>query len=226
MRVADAYARRLQILRDSLLNWWLQVEPKRLRYHLQCFLANARVLIDKPNQRIGSMNDVSEIYATFLGAALLVLLLLRLAEPLGTTIGAQIRRFFVKHVCYPLLICRRQGTTHLTRLECACLLLYFAANVSCLSLRIPSRQALSSRAGTLFALNATVLYDGGRTNFVVDKCLRVRRAQHELFHRWIGRTAAIEGCIHGIIQLTTSSPDPSHRLRVPVRLSSLIHALR
>ncbi|KAI9715115.1 MAG: hypothetical protein M1828_001050 [Chrysothrix sp. TS-e1954] len=117
--------------------------------------------------------DISRIYAITLAAAIFGVLLVKTGRIIGKAFGSTAWRYFVKHVCYPLVLLRRRGTTQLTRLDCLSLLLCIGVNIVCMSVRVEDRQALSKRCANLFALNLVLLYNGGRTNFLVDKILRV-----------------------------------------------------
>ncbi|KAI9709439.1 MAG: hypothetical protein M1828_002420, partial [Chrysothrix sp. TS-e1954] len=166
--------------------------------------------------------DISRIYAITLAAAIFVVLLVQTGRIIVKAFSLTAWRYFVKHVCYPLVLLRRRGTTQLTRLDCLSLLLCIGVTIACMSVRVEDRQTLSKRCANFFALNLILLYNSGRSNFLVDKILRVRREKYELFHRWMGRVAVIEGCVHGIISVTTK---PSLATTLGIPLLALLPAL-
>ncbi|KAL9093225.1 MAG: hypothetical protein Q9159_000402 [Coniocarpon cinnabarinum] len=157
------------------------------------------------------------LYAICAGAMVCLLLVLRVAYALGRKLG----RFYVEevrpHANYPLLITHRAGTTNITILDSTLLILYIVANVSFLLFRAHDYNSVATRSALLFVANLVLLSAGGSTNLVIDKVLKLEKATCDLAHRWIGRTAAIEGAIHGLIYLTKSPRSP-RRGDLPVRL--------
>ena len=159
-----------------------------------------------------------QVYAITLGVLGFCVLAWRLGVVFGSTIRDTCSLHVRKHLSYPLLTTRWQGTTNFTRLDGLILSIYLTLNVVCTVYRIHSTEQLNQRSKTLFMINLVPLYVGGRTNFIADKVFKLRRTHLEIVHRWVGRVCAVQGYIHSVIALGLEAPKPS-KCGIPVSSS-------
>lgn len=171
------------------------------------------ILIDSSLQSIESGGRLSHntnmdliyLYAIGVGATAVVLTILRIASTLIQYLRRMYSSAIRKHLVYPLVTTRQRGTTNISIVQAACIMLYATANVIFLILGVSSWPSLSHRASLLFVVNLVPLFIGGRTNVLGDKLLRLEKYQLDLAHRWIGRVCAVQGGLHGIVVLVKGS---------------------
>jgi hypothetical protein len=98
-----------------------------------------------------------------------------------------------KWLVYSLLIPRWTSSTNIT---------LYVGNVVSSVLAVLTKEEFSIRIARLCVTNLVTLYFGGGSSFILDKVLRLPLSDTGILHRWVGRLTLIEGCIHGIIELS------------------------
>ncbi|KAK0742015.1 hypothetical protein B0T21DRAFT_360542 [Apiosordaria backusii] len=107
--------------------------------------------------------------------------------------------YFTKNFRYRLLF----SWFTLTPLQTLVLLLYFGMNVVALTLGISFQnlRALEQRAAKLALINFIPLFLGG-VAFTALNFLNISLHSYQFMHRWVGRTATVEGILHAVVTLT------------------------
>ena len=158
------------------------------------------------------------VYAICVATALGLLSALRIAR--GVQILAETSYMSMrKHLLYPLVVQRANGSTSFVPLDGIFLAIYIAANAVVLALRTRSREELSSKSSMLGAVGLVLLFLGGRTSLVAETILGIEKAQSDLMHRWIGRVCVVQGTIHGFICLLTRRKS---RMGIPVSPTAFV----
>lgn len=145
------------------------------------------------------------LYASCIGSALCLLILFQI----GSDLGRKFKYIYVNYVrnllVFPLLFTRGAGSSNVTYFDFATLALYLLTNVAFLSVYTSTHDQLSTRSSVIFMINITLLYLGGRTNILLDKVLHIEKTQYDLMHRWVGRVTILEGVLHGVLRLRSST---------------------
>ena len=155
------------------------------------------------------------LYATCLGAAVCLLIAFRVGYALKDHFHLIYVSFCRNWLAYPLVYTRRRGTTNVSVLELLLIIGYALVNAVVLAVRVSNLDELSIRSSLVFVINLILLCGSGRTNIFSD-ILRIDGSRFELAHRWIGRTAILEGCLHAALeQISKKQTAP---LGLPVRI--------
>ena len=161
------------------------------------------------------------VYTVAYASAVALLLCWRLSQFLTTKVRKRIFSTFSKWVVYTVLFPRLNESSDVTVLSAVLIVLFLAGNVIASVLALHDRDELSSRLARLSSINMVFLYLGGRTNIIVDKGFRLSHTEYWLLHRWLGRTAAAQGIIHGTIEVVHSQATPA-----AIKLSVRSHTLK
>lgn len=94
-------------------------------------------------------------------------------------------------------------TRGITGFEGLCIFLIVGGNAAALSVSIHDRLELDKRAANLAAINATLLFLGGRTNPWAN-LFGISLSRYYLFHRWIGQVVILEGLLHSVLSIIRS----------------------
>jgi hypothetical protein len=148
-------------------------------------------------------------YAIAFASAAFLLLLWRLSQSLTVKARERIVSTITKWVVFTVPCPRMDGTSDVTILAAASVVALFAGNIAASLVALQDRQDLSFRLARLSLTNMVFLYLGGRTNLFVDRIFRLSHTDYWLFHRWLGRVAALEGLIHGAFEVARSQSSPS-----------------
>ena len=107
-----------------------------------------------------------------------------------------------KWLVYSLLLPRWTGTTNITVVAAIAIAALYVGNIVSTVLAVHTMEEFSVRVARLCVTNLVSLYFGGGSSFILDKVLRLPLSDTGILHRWVGRLTLIEGCIHGIIELS------------------------
>lgn len=112
-----------------------------------------------------------------------------------------------KWLIYTLVFPRLNGTIDITVLAGLIITCVVIGNAVASIIGVHTKAELATRLARLCATNVTMLFLGGRTNFIVDKILRISHADYYLMHRWIGRISVVEGLVHGTLGIVQHRAD-------------------
>lgn len=136
----------------------------------------------------------------------------------------------VQYVQYPLRLIPHMSRwllyspvplTSTTWFEVGCICLIIGGNVAALSISVHDKLELDKRVATVAAINATILFLGGRTNPWAN-FLGISLSRYYFFHRWIGRVVIIEGLIHSVLSIIRFQSFPRTPLVKNVEASGYI----
>ena len=108
----------------------------------------------------------------------------------------------IPHICRWLLY-SPFPFARFTWFEVGCICLIVGGNVAALSISVHDRPELDKRAATVAAINATLLFLGGRTNPWAN-FLGISLSRYYFFHGWIGRVVILKGLIHSVLSTIRS----------------------
>lgn len=143
-------------------------------------------------------------YALCLAAVLVILVLGRLSIFLITLLRAYGLVYLLRHVFYPTLFKRRDGSGSISRLQATLITLYLVANGVSMSIGVHTLKDLQYRAGAVACANLIPLFFGGRMNFWLDS-LGCSLHAYYLMHRWAGRVLVLEGLLHASLAIASMS---------------------
>lgn len=148
----------------------------------------------------------TQIYAIAYGAALVVLLSWRLYQSLASRVRERVLLLASKWLVYSLIMPRWNGSTNITVVAGIAITILYVGNIVSSVLAVLTRAEFSLRVARLCITNLVTLYLGGGSSFILDKVFKLPRSDTGALHRWVGRLALIEGCIHGIMELSQPHP--------------------
>lgn len=149
--------------------------------------------------------ELTVVYAISIGVIFGALGLYQSLKMISRPVQKLFIFFILKHLCYPLLLIRRRGTSNMSRLHGVYLTIYVAANVLCSAIGVSSWDLFGQRVGHLAMVNIIPLCMGGRTNLIAN-LFHLQLREYGLMHRWIGRVCVLEGIAYGVVTLTRSHP--------------------
>ena len=144
----------------------------------------------------------TQIYAIAYGATLGIVVCWRLYQSFASRVRERVFLLASKWLVYSLLIPRWTGSTNVTVVAAIAIVALYVGNVVSSVLAVLTKEEFSIRIARLCVTNLITLYFGGGSSFMLDKVLRLPLSDTGILHRWVGRLTLIEGCIHGIIELS------------------------
>ena len=150
--------------------------------------------------------QATQIYAIAYGAALAVLFSWRLYQSLASRVRERVFSLASKWLVYSLIMPRWDGSTNITIIAGIAIATLYVGNVVSSVLAVPTRAEFSLRVARLCITNLVTLYLGGGSSFILDKVFQLPRSDTGALHRWVGRLTLIEGCIHGVMELSRPNP--------------------
>ncbi|KAF2257699.1 hypothetical protein CC78DRAFT_622409 [Lojkania enalia] len=129
----------------------------------------------------------------------------KLGQRLDASTRRKVTAFFRKRLIYTTIFRRLKGSYEINVLTLSSVMLAITVNILGCTLKVSDRHDIAKRCATLFLINAVPLYLGGRTNIFVDRILRLSLSKYALIHHWLGRICVVQGFVHGIIKISSTS---------------------
>ena len=153
------------------------------------------------SRRMASVEmDLEEIYASCLGAILLIFIGWHLAEALVAW-RRRVERVLRKYTSQSLIWPRRNGSTDLNVAAALGLLALAAGNITACAVGVRNLGQLVARLGVVSTVNLVPLYLGGRTSIFADRICGLSLTTSGIIHRWLGRICLLEAFAHGFLAL-------------------------
>jgi uncharacterized membrane protein len=151
-----------------------------------------------------SAMDPTFWYAISLVALAATIYILKIASRAISSIGNQIRLYFLRDVWYAFLVPQRYWT-RATRGQALLIALYTAMNGFGIGIGIRTSSDLLVRTGIMASINFIPLLLGGRTN-LIPELLGSSLHAYYLAHHWLSRIVVLQSMIHVGLVLVNGQP--------------------
>jgi hypothetical protein len=166
--------------------------------------------------------DITQWYAIALGGLVSLFITTCLLLIIFGVARTYAKVYFLKHVFYPQTHRYLRGSGKTTPFDAILIMLFLVGNILCITIRVKDIPELVRRSGLMSTISLMPLSLGAHMNLIASRC-GLRLDVYARIHRWLGRTAIIEGLVHTAAAASLHTPNLRERSDIAALTVSFDH---
>ncbi|KAH9905233.1 ferric reductase transmembrane component 3 [Xylariomycetidae sp. FL2044] len=148
--------------------------------------------------------DVPDWYALALGSLVASSIFAWLLLSIFPIVKSAVDRQVIKLLAHPRLSTYVHALDRVVTLGTVSLLILLIVNIFALSLHVHTVSEFMYRSGLVSSISLVPLFLGGQMNIIASRC-GISLRTYTGMHRWLGRTAILDGLLHAVVALADRS---------------------